>query len=258
MIDSHCHLTYEQLHGQLEGVLSRAKAAGVSRIITIGTSAADAEKAIALCRRHENVRCAVGIHPHHAGEASEADLSALRRLEREPEVLALGEMGLDYHYDFAPRARQHEVFRAQLEHARQAGRPVVIHCREAVDDCLAIFDDFPDIWALFHCFTGTQAEARRILDRGYLIGFTGILTYRRSDELREVARFIPADQMVVETDAPYLSPEPVRKHKNNEPSFVVHTAAALARARGVTVEEVDRQTTENVLRFFRWEAGASL
>src|SRR5688572_19745964 len=218
MIDSHCHLTYEQLHGQLDAVLSRANAAGVSRIVTIGTSVADAEKAIALCRRHENVRCAVGIHPHHAGQATQEDLSALRRLEREPEVLALGEMGLDYHYDFAPRPAQHQVFRAQLGHAQEMRRPVVIHCREAVDDCLRIFDDFPDVPALFHCFTGTRDEARRILDRGYLIGFTGVLTYKKSDELREVARLIPADRMVVETDAPYLAPEPVRKLKNNEPS----------------------------------------
>lgn len=252
MIDSHCHLTYEQLHGQLEAVLARAAEAGVSRIITIGTSVADAEKAIALCRRHTDVRCAVGIHPHHAGEVGEADFEALRRLEREPEVLALGEMGLDYHYDFAPRAAQHRVFREQLAHAKEKGRPVVIHCREAVEDCLAIFSEFPGVPALFHCFTGTKEEARKILERGYLLGFTGVLTYKKSDELREVARFVPADQMVVETDAPYLSPEPVRKHKNNEPAFVVHTAAVLAKVRGISVEEVNRVTTENVVKFFGW------
>jgi TatD DNase family protein len=252
MIDSHCHLTYEQLHSRLDAVLNRAAAAGVTRMITIGTSIPDAGRAIALCQAHENIRCAVGIHPHQSAEATDDDLAALPGLERDPHVLALGEMGLDYHYDFSPRDRQKQVFISQLRLASQTKRPIVIHCREAVDDCLAIMNDFPDLAADFHCFTGTRDEARRILDRGHLLGFTGILTYKRSDELRDIARFVPADRMLVETDAPYLAPEAVRKHKNNEPSFVLHTAAALATARSTTVEEIDRLTTENVRRFFRW------
>jgi TatD DNase family protein len=252
MIDSHCHLTYEQLHSQLDGVLQRAAAAGVTRIITIGTSLADARRAIALCANHPNIRCAIGVHPHHAAEATDADVAALRDLEPDPHVLALGEMGLDYHYDFSPRDRQKHVFVTQLQLARETNRPIVIHCREAVDDCLAILDDFPGLVADFHCFTGTRDEARRILDRGHLIGFTGILTYKRSDELRDIARFIPPDRMLVETDAPYLAPEPVRKHRNNEPSYVVHTAAALAKVRNTKLDEIDRLTTENAKRFFRW------
>jgi TatD DNase family protein len=147
---------------------------------------------------------------------------------------------------------QKRIFLAQLQLARETKRPIVIHCREAVDDCLAILGGFPELVADFHCFTGTPDEARRILDRGHFIGFTGILTYKRSDELRDVARFVPADRMFVETDAPYLAPEPVRKHKNNEPSFVVHTAAMLAQVRNTTLGEIDRITTENVTRFFRW------
>jgi TatD DNase family protein len=252
MIDSHCHLTYDQLHAQLGGVLARAAAAGVTRMVTIGTSVTDARRALALCATHPHVRCAIGVHPHHSAEAAEGDIDTLRELERDPHVLALGEMGLDYHYDFSPRDVQKRVFAGQLQLARETKRPIVIHCREAVDDCLAIMDDFRDLLADFHCFTGTRDEARRILDRGHLIGFTGILTYKRSDELREIARLVPADRMLVETDAPYLSPEPVRRHKNNEPSFVVHTAAMLAKVRGTTVEEIDRITTENVRRFFRW------
>ena len=252
MIDSHCHLTYEQLYSRLDAVLERADAAGVTRMITIGTSVADARRALALCARHPNIRCAVGVHPHHSAEAAEGDMDILRELERDPHVLALGEMGLDYHYDFSPRDVQKRVFVAQLQVARERKRAIVIHCREAVDDCLAILDDFRELVADFHCFTGTREEARRILERGHLIGFTGVLTYKRSDELRDIARFVPDERMLVETDAPYLSPEPVRKHKNNEPSFVVHTAAMLARVRKTTVEEIDRVTTENVRRFFGW------
>jgi TatD DNase family protein len=253
MIDSHCHLTYEQLHSQLDAVLHRAAAANVTRMITIGTSIEDARRALALCAAHPNVRCAIGIHPHHSAEATDDNLATLCHLEPNPHVLALGEMGLDYHYDFSPRDVQKRIFIGQLQLARDTNRPIVIHCREAVDDCLAIMKDFSELLADFHCFTGTPDEARRILDRGHLLGFTGILTYKRSDDLRAIARAIPSDRMLVETDAPYLAPEPVRKHKNNEPGFVVHTAAALARVRNTTVEEIDRLTTDNVKRFFRWQ-----
>lgn len=252
MIDSHCHLTYDKLHPQLDAVLHRAAAAGVSRMITIGTTIADAHRAIAVCKAYDNVRCAIGIHPHHSAEATDEDLATLRQLERDPHVLALGEMGLDYHYDFSPRDRQKHVFITQLQLARETNRPIVIHCREAVDDCLDILNDFPELTADFHCFTGTKDEACRILDRGHLLGFTGILTYKRSDDLRDIARTIPSDRMLVETDAPYLAPEPVRKHKSNEPSFVIHTAATLAQVRRTTIEEIDRLTTQNVQRFFRW------
>jgi TatD DNase family protein len=253
MIDSHCHLTYPQLLAQAGDVLTRAKAVGVERVITIATTAAEAPRAIEFCRAHPEVRCSIGVHPHHSNDATAADIEALRELQRAPEVVALGEMGLDYHYDFSPRPRQHEVFTAQLELAKELGRPIVIHCREAIDDCLGILKDFEAVPALFHCFTGTLDEARRILGRGYLIGFTGVVTYKKSDELREVARVVPADQFVVETDAPYLSPEPVRKQRVNEPSFVIHTAAAVAKARDTSIDEIDRLTTANVRRFFRWE-----
>jgi TatD DNase family protein len=251
MIDSHCHLTYEQLHDQLEGVLTRAARAGVTGMVTIGTTIPDARAAIALCKRLPNVRCAVGIHPHYSNDATDEDVEALVELEKEEVVVALGEMGLDYHYDFSPKARQREVFEAQLFLALERTRPIVIHCREAVDDCLMILKDFPGVPAVFHCFTGTADEARRIIERGYYLGFTGVVTYKRSDELREVARFVPADRFLVETDAPYLSPEPMRKVRVNEPSFVVHTADAVAAARGVDRAEVDRLTTENCRRLFR-------
>ena len=253
MIDSHCHLTYEPLARQLDDVLKRAAAAGVGRMITIGTDLADAQRAIELCRGHENIRCAIGIHPHHSNKAQDEDVAWLRSLVQSPAVVALGEMGLDYHYDFSPRDRQAEIFTGQLELARELERPVVIHNREASDDTLAIMKDFPTVRAVFHCFTGTAPEARKILDQGYLLGFTGVVTYKKSDELREVVKFTPGDRILVETDAPYLSPEPVRKQKVNEPSFVMHTARVVADLRGISVEELDRITSENISRHFGWK-----
>jgi len=252
MLDSHCHLTYPQLASQIDAVLARAAEAGVVRMVTIGTSLDDAQRALALCQRHPHIRCAAGIHPHHAAEASEGWVQALRRIHEDPCVLAVGEMGLDYHYDFAPRDRQRQVFMQQLELARELGKPVIIHCREATDECLAVLADFPDIPAVFHCFTGSLDEARRVLDRGYLIGLTGVVTFKRSEELREVAAFVPAERLLVETDAPYLSPEPMRRQKVNEPALVVHTARALAVVRKQALEDIDRLTTDNALRFFRW------
>jgi TatD DNase family protein len=252
MIDSHCHLTYEPLSVQLEAVLARAAAGGVDRMITIGTTLPDARLAIQLSQTHPQIRCSIGIHPHYAGETKSEDLAALRELEREPGVLALGEIGLDYHYDFAPRPQQREVFVAQLELAKETGRPIVIHCREGIDDCLVILKDYSQVPAVFHCFTGTIEEARRILDRGYLLGFTGVVTFKKSGELREIVRFVPADRMLLETDSPYLAPEPFRSQKVNEPAMVVHTAAAIAKIRGVDLKELDRVTSENTRRFFRW------
>jgi len=252
MIDTHCHLTDPRLHEQLDDVLSRAREAGVERIITIGTASADDVSVLRLSRRLTHVRCAVGLHPNYVTEEELAALEALEGLQADPNVLALGEMGLDYHHKFAPRALQAKAFEFQLQLARNVGKPVVIHCREAIDDTLAIMANFKHVPAVFHCFTGTADEARRVLDAGYLIGFTGIVTYKNSTELKDVARFVPADRFLVETDAPYLSPEPVRKVKTNEPSFVMHTASAIAGIRNISVKEIDRLTTANAMRFFGW------
>src|SRR5436190_12415702 len=203
MIDSHCHLTYEPLAKQIDHVLERAKAAGVTRMITIGTDIADAQKAIELCRNHENIRCAIGIHPHHSANAQDDDVKWLRSLQQSPSVVALGEMGLDYHYDFSPRDRQTQIFTAQLELARELNRPIVVHCREAADDCLAILKNFPTVRALCHCFTGPPPDARKIVDQCYVLGFSAYCTYKESDELCAVVRSSPNDLIAVETDAPY-------------------------------------------------------
>lgn len=252
MIDSHCHLTDDKYPDKPEQIIARAAAAGVTRIITIGTTPDDHQAVLRICHDHATVRCAVGIHPNYSHEVDESELPRLRETQADPCVLALGEMGLDYFHQFADRNRQRKFFEYQVQLAVEVNKPVVIHCREAFDDFLAIMRGFPSVRAVVHCFTGTKDEARRSLDAGFLFGFTGVVTYKKSDELREVVKFLPADRMLVETDAPYLSPEPMRKQKLNEPALVVHTAAAIASVRGTTLTEIDRMTTENALRFFAW------
>ena len=254
MIDTHCHLTDPRLETQLAGVLTRA-AANVTRMITIGTDLDDARAAIELCRRLPAVRCAVGVHPNYSQNVELSDLPKLREIQADPVVLALGEMGLDYFHEHASREKQHKVFEFQLALATELGRPVVIHSREAIDDTLAHLRNFPQVRAVFHCFTGTKEEAGKILAAGYLLGFTGPITYKKSDELREVVRMMPEDRMLVETDSPYLTPEPMRKQKTNEPGFVRHVAEAVGQIRGWTLEQTDAITTANAERFFGWRDG---
>ncbi|MGF1635409.1 MAG: TatD family hydrolase [Phycisphaerae bacterium] len=251
MIDSHCHLTYPQLAGDLPAVLERANAAGVEQLVTIGTGLADSAAAVELAGQLAQVWCTVGIHPNHANEVQPADVKQLFALAGQKSVVAIGECGLDYHHAFTDHAHQAEVFEAQLAVAVSLNMPVVIHCREAVDDTLAILARYERLSCVFHCFTGTLAESRRILAAGYYLGFTGPLTFKRNDELRQVAAEAPADRILVETDAPYLSPEPVRSQKVNEPAFVRHTLEKLAAVRGLSVAEADALTAENTRRFFR-------
>ena len=252
MIDTHCHLTDPRLLSQLDEVLARAMGAGIDRMITIGTDVSDDAAAVDLCRGRANVRCAVGIHPNYTHEASQDDLPKLRELQADPSAVALGEMGLDRHHKFSTIERQRSFFEPQLQMAIDVKKPVVIHSREATDDTLAVMRSFPGVRAVFHCFTGSPDEARKILDAGYLLSFTGAVTFKKADAVREAAALTPLDRMFVETDAPYLSPEPKRSHKVNEPSLVVHVAETLARVKGVTVAEIDRVTTENAERFFGW------
>lgn len=252
MVDSHCHLTDPRLMEQLPAVLARARDAGVERMITIGTDPRDGRAAVELCRAHPQVRCAAGVHPNHCEQVEVEALAELRALHVDPLVLAVGETGLDYHYDFADRARQRRFFEAQLAMANELGKPVVIHCREATDDALAILRGFPSTRAVFHCFTGSVADAKRILSAGYFLGLTGAATFRKNEPLREVARTMPRDRLLVETDAPYLTPEPLRKIKTNEPAFVVHVADAIAVEWRCDRAEVDRVTTRNARTLFGW------
>jgi TatD DNase family protein len=252
MIDSHCHLTDPRLRSQLPDVLARCRQAGVERVVTIGTDLPDAAEAIALSESLPNVRCAIGIHPNHSGAATLEDVAKLRELQHSPGVLALGEMGLDYHWKDVPPAQQRRIFEAQLQLAAELGRPVVIHCREAVANTLAVLAAYPKVPAVVHCFTGTPAEAEAILAAGYLLGFTGPVTYKNAGQLVEVVKLTPLDRLLVETDGPYLSPEPVRKIKTCEPAFVAHTLARVAAIKGISLEDADRTTTANTLQFYRW------
>ncbi|MBC8106291.1 MAG: TatD family hydrolase [Anaerolineae bacterium] len=254
MIDSHSHLTDPRLLEQLDDVLSGAAQARIDRMISIGTNIEDDRAVIAICRGRQNLRCAIGVHPNYCHEAKIEDVAALRELQKDPSVVALGEMGLDYFHKFADRATQVKFFEAQLALAQDVRRPVVIHSRDAIDDTLAIMRNFSTVPAVFHCFTGTSDEARRVIDAGYLLGYTGAVTFTKNEDLREAARQTPRDRLLIETDAPYLTPEPMRKQKTNQPSFVVHIAATIAQVWGTTVEAVDEITTKNVERFFGWNS----
>lgn len=255
MIDSHCHLTYEPLLCQIDAVLARAAAAGVRGCVTVGTSIDDIGRAIELAatRGGGDVRIwpTAGVHPHEAGKVEAGWDGRLESLARRADIVAVGETGLDYHYDFAERGVQRRVFQRELEIAVDANKPVIIHCREAHADTLDVLRGFPSPQrVVFHCFTGTPAEAGEILSRGHWISLTGVVTFKKSDALREVARMIPAGRLMVETDSPYLSPEPLRSARPNEPAHVMHTARCIAAVRGTTLEALDELTTANAARFF--------
>jgi TatD DNase family protein len=252
VIDTHCHLTDPRLFEQLDAVIERARSAGVTRMITIGTELEDDRAAIVLCRGRANVRCVVGIHPNYTQDAKLEDVPEVRTLQADPSVVALGEMGLDYFHKFADVSHQRALFEAQLQLAAELSKPVVIHSREAINDTLDVMRNFPSVRAVFHCFTGTAPEAERILSAGHLISFTGPVTYKKNDALRDVVRLVPLDRLMVETDAPYLSPEPRRSQKINEPALVMYTAAKVAEVKGIDLKELDDVTTANAEAFFNW------
>lgn len=251
MIDTHCHLTDPRLHGQLDDVLQRAADAGVTRIVSIGTGLDDDAATVALAEKYDHVFAVVGVHPHYAHKDPVDPTPRLRGIQNHPKVVALGEMGLEYHWDDTPRDVQWKSFEHQLALAAELGRPVVIHSREAIDDTLSILANQPEVECVFHCFTGTPAEARKIVDAGYLVGFTGAVTFNKNADLRDACKLVPLDRLLVETDAPYLSPEPMRKQKICEPAFVMHTARIVGALHGKTIDEIDTITTKNAEKFYR-------
>jgi TatD DNase family protein len=251
-IDTHAHLTYPALHERLHEVLANARAAGVCHVISIASDVRDAEAALVIARAHAMVSCTAGIHPHEAGKLQDGDHERIAALLAEPRVVAVGEIGLDYHYDFADRETQRRVFARQLEIATGCGKPLVIHCRQAFNDCLELLEGggFRDRPVVFHCFTGTADEAEKAARRGWRVSFTGIVTFRNSTDLQAIARDYPANQLMLETDAPYLTPAPIRQVKPNEPAYVAHTARFLAELRGVAVADLAAQTSANARSFF--------
>jgi TatD DNase family protein len=252
LVDSHCHLDFPDFADELDAVVGRARAVGIGRIVTISTRVAKHGGLIAIAERFPDVFCSVGTHPHNAHEELDVTAADLVARARHPKVVAIGEAGLDYHYDYSPRDAQERGFRTHIAAARETGLPLVIHAREADDDVARILEEetgkgaFP---AVLHCFTGGRDLAMRAIALGLSISFTGILTFKNSGDLRDIAAELPADRILVETDAPYLAPGKFRG-KRNEPSYVVETARVLAETRGVAFDEIARQTTENFFRLF--------
>ena len=252
LVDSHCHLDFPDFSSDLDGIISRAAASGVGRMVTISTRVRRLNELLAIAEHFDNVSCSVGTHPHHADEEDGITPDELIELTRHPKVVALGEAGLDYFYDNGSPEAQARGFRAHIAAARATGLPLVIHTREADEDCGRILDEEMakgSFRAVLHCYTGGRELAMKAISLGLFIGFTGILTFKKSEALRALAAELPADRILVETDSPYLAPGKFRG-KRNEPAYVVEVAKVLAETRGVSLEEISRQTTENFLRLF--------
>lgn len=252
IVDSHCHLDFPGLAERADEVVARAAEAGVERMLTICVKISEFERVHAMARRFDNVWCTVGVHPHEA--ASEADVTAERLIAATdaPEVVGIGEAGLDYFYENAPREAQRAVFRAHIEAARETRLPLVIHSRDADADMIKMLESesargaFP---FLLHCFSSGRELAERAVALGGYVSFSGILTFKKADELRAIAADLPLERLLVETDSPYLAPVPHRG-KTNEPAYTVHTAAKLAELRGMSTEEIAAATTANFHRLF--------
>src|SRR5215472_3280873 len=239
LVDTHCHLDSDQFDSDREAVIKRALAAGVEWMMAIGTGEGppDLEAAIRLADRYPFIFATIGVHPHDASKAADETLDRLRELAHHPKVLAIGEIGLDYHYNFSPRGVQGEIFERQLALAREAGKPIVIHTREAWADTLDLIRSHWRGEGIMHCFTGDEVQAREALDLGFYLGFGGVLTFPKAESTRQAARIAPADRILIETDCPYLAPVPHRG-KRNEPAFIRETVKRLAEIRGVPPERI--------------------
>lgn len=248
LIDTHCHLDARAFDADREACIERARAAGVEHLVAIGTGDGppDLEAGIRLAERYPFISATVGVHPHDAAKAAEDTWAELSALTAHPRVMAIGEIGLDYHYDFSPRETQRAAFVRQLELAREARLPVIIHTREAWDDTVGLIRRHwaPELGGVFHCFSGGRREAEEALELGFHLSFSGIVTFPKAEEIREAARLVPDGRLLVETDAPYLAPAPYRG-KRNEPAYIVETVRTLARVRGVEPESVARLAWDN-------------
>lgn len=252
LFDTHTHLTDPRYEAILDELLERAALHAVKLMVTIGCDLADSRAAIALAQRYEQVYATVGIHAHESGKAPTDAIPLLRQLAQQPKVVAVGEIGLDYHYDFSDRPAQQHMFAAQIELACELGMPIVVHCREAFDDCLSILleagaENHP---VVFHCFGGDAAQARIVADHGWLVAFAGTVTFKKAEAIQQAAQILPLDRILVETDCPYLSPAPKRNVKPNEPALLGYTVAKIAELRGATEQEIAQASTANGRSFF--------
>lgn len=252
LIDTHCHLDFPKLADQIDDVMARASEANIKQMVTICTRVREFDKIARIAEQHDNVFCSVGTHPHYAQDESDILVDEIIALASHPKVVAIGEAGLDYHYDNSPRDIQKTVFRNHIEVARQTGLPLVIHTRDADEDTITILKDemakgaFP---ALIHCFTASRELSQEVLDMGLYISLSGVLTFKNSTDIQDIAKDLPLDRIFVETDAPFLAPAPHRG-KTNEPAFTLHTAQKLADLKELPLEEIAQATTENFYRLF--------
>jgi len=251
LIDSHAHLDSGQYNSDREATIARAHANGISHILTIGCDLQSSAASVAIAAAHENIYAAVGVHPHDATEIDEQSLPQLEQLLRQPKVVALGEIGLDFFRDRSPRDSQRNAFRKQIQLARKVGKPIVVHDRDAHDEVLQILEEerAAEVGGVLHCFSGDVAMAKQCLEMGFYLSFPGTITYPKNDMAREVVRAVPIDKMLVETDCPYLSPQQFRG-KRNEPAYVRNTAEKVAEIKGLTIEDVARVTSRNCFDLF--------
>ncbi len=252
LIDTHCHLTFEQLADDIEAVLARSIAAGVTGWITVGTDPQQNLKALELTNKFKNVYAAVGIHPHDARDVTAETLTELKELARGEKVVSIGETGLDFHYNHSSPSDQKRAFAAQLKIAKELNLPVIIHCREAFDETMEILDQYGRgiKGVVFHCYSGSAAQAKIILDYGFYISFTGVVTFKNADLIRKAAEIVPTDRLMLETDCPYMSPEPMRKQKINEPALMIHTAKYLAELKQMDFTDFADAVTATSKSFF--------
>lgn len=252
LIDTHCHLTFAPLVEDVPGVVQRSQAASVTGWITVGTDLEDSRRAVELAGLYDNMYATVGIHPHEA-KTGEADvLAELKRLAQQEKVVAIGETGLDFHYNFSRQPDQRGVFVAHLDLARELNLPVVIHSRNAFEETVELLDQHGQglKGVVFHCFSGSAEQAEQLLERGYYMSFTGVVTFKNAQLTREAAGVVPLNRLMIETDCPYMSPEPVRKQKPNEPALMVHTAGFLAGLKGLSLDDFAEATTRTAREFF--------
>ncbi|MHC4171582.1 MAG: TatD family hydrolase [Planctomycetota bacterium] len=259
LIDTHCHLTFDDLTRDIDAVIAHSQQASVTGWITVGTDPQQNRKAIELTDKFENMYAAIGIHPHDAKDMTADTLTELKELAQSEKVVAIGETGLDFHYNFSNRPDQKRAFAQQLKIARELNLPVIVHCREAFGETMDILEQFgPGVkGVVFHCFSGSAQQAKIVLDKGFHISFTGVVTFKNAELTRQAAEIVPADRLMLETDCPYMSPEPMRKQKVNEPALMVHTAAFLAELKGMDFADFAQAVTATSRNFFSLpEAGA--
>ncbi len=252
LIDTHCHLTFDGLIQDIDGVVARSKAAGVVGWLTVGTDMQENRKAVELADKYENMYAAVGIHPHDAKDVTAETLAQLKELALNEKVVAIGETGLDFHYNLSPHHDQKRAFAAHLNIAAELNLPVIIHCREAFEETMQVLDNHAGRVKkiVFHCFSGSAEQAKIVLDYGFYISFTGVVTFKNAEVTRQAAKVVPTDRLMLETDCPYMSPEPMRKQKINEPALMLHTAEYLAELKGMDPADFADAVTATSKTFF--------